>query len=184
MGRSDVEPVRVLDRAVAGVCAPTRAVPRELSMFTTNIQLRQDQEMSRLSRKHQTAIKKAADGQGVKTHSSHARGRAALRDAGRPPIPTGAGRRRRARARPTAHLNRGYRGTPLARLPRPGKTGGDEDPPPGAKSSTSSRRPTSVAGWEKSSSRSVASRHKKGSKRSTFSGVITPRRVRRPMRRM
>ena len=46
------------------VCAPTRAVPRELSMFTTNIQLRQDQEMSRVEVASIKPQLKAADGQG------------------------------------------------------------------------------------------------------------------------
>ena len=139
--------------------------------------------MSRLSRKHQAAIKKAADGQGVKTHSSRPR----ARGAGTPVDPDPHGRRKKTASQSPSDRS-SQSGLPrhaLARLPRPGKTGGDEDPLLGGEvvhlvSPPDERRRMGKA------AQAGAWHHgtRKAPKRSTFSGVITPRRVRRPMRRI
>lgn len=116
--------------------------------------------MSRLSRKHQAAIKKAADGQGGGKKRT-VRTPAGARRYGTPvdpPIPTGAGEKTASQS----PSDRSSQSATEARSSKAAKARQDrremKTPSSGAKSSTSSR--------------------------STFSGVITPRRVRRPMRRM
>ncbi len=107
--------------------------------------------MSRLSRKHQAAIKKAADGQGGGKKRT-VRTPAGARRYGTPvdpPIPTGAGEKTASQS----PSDRSSQSATEARSSKAAKARQDrremKTPSSGAKSSTSSRRPTSVAGWEK-----------------------------------
>lgn len=82
--------------------------------------------MSRLSRKHQAAIKKAADGQGGGKKRT-VRTPAGARRYGTPvdpPIPTGAGKKTASQSPSDRSSQSGLPRHALARLPRPGKTGG------------------------------------------------------------